>query len=385
MAAVTGACCAGPASSPDEIDQSSSRCVAVTTVLAASQCSTGVARGGAGWVTRGKVWHRVALPTIAKNFPDRERRGRSSGPTLAALSDMKLATYKDGSRDGQLVLVSRDLRLAHYATGAAHTMQQLLDDWNFIAPQLQDLYVALNQGRARHAFPFEPTRCMAPLPRAFQWLVSDADAAARSDALPPLRQGSGSGFAGPHDDMVLPGEGLRAESCAGLAVITGELPMRASPEQGLEAIRLLLLSNDWCLRAPRSADPLAEVGPVQAWPATAFGPVAVTLDELGSAWVRGRLEAVVELELNGRSLDRRETGSMRWHFGQLLSLACRTRPQGTGMVLGVGLGQPGRASAGQAQPERDCLSPGDRMRIEVRARDGQSLFGAIDQILSDGG
>ena len=87
---------------------------------------------------------------------------------------MKLATYKDGSRDGQLVVVSRDLATAHYATGIAGRLQQALDDWNFIAPQLQDLYVALNQGRARHAFPFEAARCMAPLPRAYRWVVANA-------------------------------------------------------------------------------------------------------------------------------------------------------------------------------------------------------------------
>ena len=87
---------------------------------------------------------------------------------------MKLATYKDGSRDGQLVVVSRDLSLAHYATGTATRLQQVLDDWNFLSPQLQDLYVTLNQGKARHAFAFEPRQCMAPLPRACQWVDGSA-------------------------------------------------------------------------------------------------------------------------------------------------------------------------------------------------------------------
>ena len=87
---------------------------------------------------------------------------------------MKLATYKDDSRDGQLVVVSRDLSTAHYATGIANTLQQVLDDWRFMAPQLRDLYELLNTGRARHAFPFEPARCMAPLPRAYQWASGTA-------------------------------------------------------------------------------------------------------------------------------------------------------------------------------------------------------------------
>ena len=88
-------------------------------------------------------------------------------------SAMKLATYKDGSRDGQLVVVSRDLTLAHYATGIANTMQAVLDDWNFMSPQLEDLFVSLNQGRARHSFPFDAARCMAPLPRIYQWIAKE--------------------------------------------------------------------------------------------------------------------------------------------------------------------------------------------------------------------
>ena len=87
---------------------------------------------------------------------------------------MKLATYKDGSRDGQLVVVSRDLGMAHYATGIADTLQQVLDDWNFLSPQLEDLYQTLNSGKARHAFPFDPHNCMAPLPRAYQWADGSA-------------------------------------------------------------------------------------------------------------------------------------------------------------------------------------------------------------------
>ncbi|MBA4006985.1 MAG: fumarylacetoacetate hydrolase, partial [Delftia sp.] len=87
---------------------------------------------------------------------------------------MKLATYKDGSRDGQLVVVSRDLSQAHYATGIASRLQQVLDDWSYMAPQLQDLYHLLNSGKAVHAFAFDPRQCMAPLPRAYQWADGSA-------------------------------------------------------------------------------------------------------------------------------------------------------------------------------------------------------------------
>ena len=119
---------------------------------------------------------------------------------------MKLATYKDGSRDGQLIVVSRDLATAHYASQIAHRLQQALDDWNFVAPQLQDLYDALNAGRARHAFPFDPQQCMAPLPRAAQWTQGDVyDGGFTTEPVGPadahLAHGPGGAFFGPCDPV----------------------------------------------------------------------------------------------------------------------------------------------------------------------------------------
>ena len=134
---------------------------------------------------------------------------------------MKLATYKDGSRDGQLVVVSKDLTLAHYASGIATRMQQVLDDWNYLSPQLQDLSDTLNLGKARHAFEFDPRMCMAPLPRAYQWADGSAYLnhvelvrAARHSAVPdsyytePLMyQGGSDDFLGPTDDVVCASDG----------------------------------------------------------------------------------------------------------------------------------------------------------------------------------
>ena len=281
---------------------------------------------------------------------------------------MKLASYKDGSRDGQLLVVSRDLGMAHYATGAAHTLQQALDDWNFIAPQLQDLYVALNQGRARHAFPFEPGRCMAPLPRAYQWVAVDAELIEQTPtdgSLSRLRQGSGDAFLGPCDDMPWHDPALAAEWSAGLAVVSGDLPAQSSPEQALDAIRLLMLVNDWCLSVPTEG-----VGTALAWPATAFSPVAITLDELGTAWQRGRLKLPLQLTLNGQPLGLSEPNRSALHFGQWLSLLCRHRPLGAGTVLGC------------AASRSPALDEGDQVRIEIRSPEGHSLFGAITQALA---
>ncbi|MFP5445019.1 MAG: fumarylacetoacetate hydrolase family protein, partial [Betaproteobacteria bacterium] len=170
---------------------------------------------------------------------------------------MKLATYKDGSRDGQLVVVSRDLGTAHYATGIASKLQQALDDWGFISPQLQDLYDQLNSGRARHAFPFDPKQCMAPLPRAYQWADGSAYInhvelvrKARNSEVPesfytdPLMyQGGSDDFIGPCDDVVVPSEAMGIDFEAEIAVITGDVKMGTTADQALDGIRLVMIAN----------------------------------------------------------------------------------------------------------------------------------------------
>ncbi len=320
---------------------------------------------------------------------------------------MKLATYQDGSRDGQLVVVSRDLAFAHYATGIASTLQQALDDWNFIAPQLQDLYVALNQGRARHAFPFEAARCLAPLPRAYRWVVGSAYRGASGQSPDQTgvaggwREAAGDAFLGPRDDVTLFDEDAGLDFGAGLAVVCGDLPARCSPEQGLDGIRLLLLANDWCLRALLPATDEGSVGAPQAYPATAFGPVAVTPDELGEAWERGRPRLTLQVSCNGHQIGNCDAGEMDEHFGQLLARLCRSRGIAAGSVVGSGtVAHPGRLIDGRREwprgfgclahqhaterergvdPTGAALRHGDTVRIEAHGRDGLSLFGAIEQ------
>ena len=329
---------------------------------------------------------------------------------------MKLATYKDGSRDGQLVVVSRDLCTAHYATGIAERMQQLLDDWNFIAPQLQDLFDTLNGGKARHAFAFEPQRCMAPLPRAYQWADGSAYInhvelvrAARKSEVPksfytdPLMyQGGSDDFLGPCDDVVCPSTDFGIDFEAEVVVITADVPMGASPERALEGIRLVALANDVSLRN-LIADELAKgFGFLQSKPATAFSPVAVTLDELGEAWDRGRLGLEVHSSWNGRKVGMCDAGpEMTFHFGQLIAHLCKTRNVragsivGSGTVSNKGVERDGRMewprgysciaekraieTIQDGKPATGFMQFGDTIRIEVKGRDGQSVFGAIDQ------
>ncbi|TFY97842.1 fumarylacetoacetate hydrolase family protein [Ramlibacter rhizophilus] len=318
---------------------------------------------------------------------------------------MKLATYKDGSRDGQLVVVSRDLAAAHYATGIADRLQQVLDDWNFLAPQLQDLYDALNQGRSRHAFAFDPARCMAPLPRAYQWVRGSAYL--QTDSL--IDQGASDHFLGPRDPIVLPREELGVDFEAGLAVVTGDVQRAASPEQALDGVRLLMLVNDVSLRSLVAPEREAkDSAGVQGRPATAFSPVALTPDELGEAWQGGRVHLSLHSSWNGRKVGLCETGpDMRLHFGELIAQVARLRPVRAGSIVGSGVvSNPAvEAASGRmewprgfsciadkraaeivldGQPSSGYLKFGDTVRIEMKGKDGQSLFGAIDQELASG-
>ena len=248
---------------------------------------------------------------------------------------MKLATYKDGSRDGQLVVVSRDLTTAHYASGIATRLQQLLDDWNFISPQLEDLYQTLNNGKARHAFEFEPAKCMAPLPRAYQWadgsafinhveLVRKARNAEVPESFytdPLMYQGGSDDFIGARDPIVCPNPEWGIDFESEVAVVTADVPMGATPDQALDAIRLVMLANDVSLRNLIPAELAKGFGFFQSKPATAFSPVAVTPDELGAAWQHGRVHLNLESHWNGKRVGLCDAGpEMTFHFGQLLSL-----------------------------------------------------------------
>ena len=329
---------------------------------------------------------------------------------------MKLATYKDGSRDGQLVVVSRDLSTAHYATGIASKLQQVLDDWNFLAPQLEDLYTTLNQGKARHAFPFDPTQCMAPLPRAYQWADGSAYLnhvelvrAARNSEVPasfytdPLMyQGGSDDFIGPRDPVVCPDETYGIDFEAEIAVITGDVPMQTTADDAIEGVRLLMLANDVSLRNLIPNELAKGFGFFQSKPATAFSPVAITPDELGDAWQGGRVHLTLQSTWNGRKVGMCEAGpEMTFHFGQLIAHICKTRNVRAGSIVGSGTvsnksvevnGQPewpkGYSCIAEkraietildGKPSTEFMKFGDTIRIEMKGRNGESLFGEIEQ------
>jgi fumarylacetoacetate (FAA) hydrolase len=329
---------------------------------------------------------------------------------------MKLATYKDGSRDGQLVVVSRDLSQAHYASHIANRLQQVLDDWNFISPQLQDVFDALNAGRARHAFPFDPAQCMAPLPRAYQcvsaaaWpghtalLQKAAGLELETDRAsgPQMEQRAGDALLGAQAPLHCATESLGLDFAAGVAVLTGDIPQDCTPERALDGVRLLMLCNSFTLRSLLSADASQGAAALQSQCATAFSPVAVTPDELGEAWARGRVNLPLQCSWNGRKVGLCEAGADMAHpFGQLLALLAKTRAVRAGSIMAAApVSNQGLEKRGQwswpkgfnsiaekramerlqdGQAASDYLRYGDTVCIDMKNAVGHSVFGAMEQ------
>jgi fumarylacetoacetate (FAA) hydrolase len=321
---------------------------------------------------------------------------------------MKLATLKDGTRDGQLVVVSRDLRTAAIADAIVPTLQRALDDWTFYAPQLLDLSDSLNQGRARHSFAFDPKACMAPLPRAFQWADGSAYVnhvelvrRARKAEMPaefwtdPLMyQGGGDDLLGPEDDIVCASEAYGIDFEAEVAVITTDVPMAVKPADALRHIRLLMLVNDVSLRNLIPAELGKGFGFFQSKPATAFSPVAVTPDELGDAWHEGRVHRPMIVHWNGKKVGQPDCGTdMVFNFGELIAHAAKTRNVRAGSIVGSGTVSNKDTKRGycciaekrcletieHGAPTTEFMKFGDSVKIEIFDEAGKSIFGAIDQ------
>ncbi|HZH06471.1 MAG TPA: fumarylacetoacetate hydrolase family protein [Lautropia sp.] len=321
---------------------------------------------------------------------------------------MKLATIKDATRDGQLAVVSQDLKSAALADEIAGTLQQVLDDWTFHAPQLQDLYDALNQGKARHTFEFDPYQCMAPLPRAYQWADGSAYVnhvelvrKARNAEMPAtfwtdplIYQGGSDDFLGPTDDAIFGSEEWGIDFEAEVAVIVDDVPMGATPAEAAGQIRLLMLVNDWSLRNLVPAELAKGFGFFQSKPATAFSPVAVTPDELGDAWRDSKVHLPIQCYWNGRRVGNAESGEdMVFDFSRLIAHIAKTRRARAGSIIGSGTVSNKDASRGysciaearalemiaEGKASTPFMKFGDRIRIEMTDKADKSIFGAIEQ------
>jgi len=321
---------------------------------------------------------------------------------------MKLASLRDGSRDGQLAVVARDLTRAHFAAHIAGRLQQALDDWDFVAPQLEDLYQTLNDGRSRHAFALDPRQCMAPLPRAYQWADGSAYVnhmelvrKARGADMPPsfwtdplMYQGGSDDLLGPRDDIVCPSEEFGIDFEAEVAVVTGDVPMASDAAACAQHVRLIMLANDVSLRNLIPAELAKGFGFFQSKPATAFSPVAVTPDELGDAWRDGKLHRPLIVQWNGAQVGAPDAGAdMTFGFPQLIAHIAKTRNVRAGSIVGSGTVSNLDRSKGycciaekrsleiiaDGQASTPFMRYGDTVRIEMFDANGRSIFGAIDQ------
>jgi fumarylacetoacetate (FAA) hydrolase len=319
---------------------------------------------------------------------------------------MKLATLRDGTRDGTLLVVSRDLKRAWKADHIAPTLQAALDDWNYALPLLKDVETA----HANRGFDLDVRELMAPLPRAYQFADGSAYLAhielimrSRKQELPdnlqkdPLMyQGCSDPLLGPCDDIPLARQSHDLDLEMELGVITGDLPRGADKDEAAEAIRLLVLFNDISLRGLVGADLEKRFGFFHSKPPSSFAPVAVTPDELGEAWDGKRAHGPVRAWVNGELLGEPDAGvDMEFDFPRLVMHAAKTRPLGAGSIIGSGtVSNRDRAKGAGCLFERRAeeilekkgskartpyLKVGDRVRIEMLGQDGQSVFGAIDQ------
>lgn len=333
---------------------------------------------------------------------------------------MKLASLK-GGRDGRLVVVSDDLAWSTSAEAVAPTLQAALDDWGRCEPLLRGLAESLNHG----ALPrdrFHEHDAASPLPRAYQWadgsayvnhvaLVRQARAAEMPDSFwtdPLMYQGGSDGFLGPRDDIPLKDEAWGCDLEGEIAVITGDVPLGATREEALAAVRLVLLCNDVSLRNLIPGEIAKSFGFFQSKPASAFSPVAVTPDALGDRWKDGKLHGALEVELNGKPFGEADAGvDMTFDFGTLIAHAARTRALGAGTIIGSGTVSNRDAEGGPGKPISDgglgysCIAEvrtvetllageaktpflrhGDTVRIEMRDDKRHSIFGAIEQTVA---
>ncbi len=318
---------------------------------------------------------------------------------------MKLATLPDGSRDGELVIVSRDLTRSVTAEGVARTLQDALDRWDAVEPALRARAAALEDNTiAGNAF--VPAAALAPLPRAWQWLDASAyeshgELMQAVFNLPPnptdrplMYQGMSDTFLSSAADVVLPSEDDGIDFEGEFGVIVGAVPMGASPAEAAAHIKLIVQINDWSLRALAPVEMKTGFGWVQAKPACSMAPVAVTPDELGEAWRDGRVDLPLRVDWNSEPFGAAEGYHMAWSLPELVAHAARTRHLCAGTVIGTGtvsnqdFREVGSSCIAERRgiellddgaPRTGFMKFGDRVRMEATLRDGSPLFGAIDQ------
>jgi fumarylacetoacetate (FAA) hydrolase len=319
---------------------------------------------------------------------------------------MKLGTLRDGSRDGSLIVASRDGTRFTSASDIARTLQAALEDWDHLAPLLAARARALESGEITGA-PLDVARLGPPLPRAYEWIdgsaylnhvrlvrkARHAEPPATLETDPLVYQGGSGALLGPRDPFVLPDPAWGLDFEAEVGVILGDTPLGTRASGAEPHIRLVVLLNDWTHRALIPDELAKGFGFFQSKPSTAFAPFAVTPDELGDAWRDGRVHLRMNVWWNGTQVGRAHAGpEMHFGFHELVAHLCKTRAYCAGTILGSGTISNVDRSAGYSciaeqrtietietgRPSTRWLAHGDHVAIEIFGEDGVSVFGRIE-------
>lgn len=321
---------------------------------------------------------------------------------------MKLASLKNNTLDGQLIVVSKDQRYAVDASDIAPNLISAIQDWKATSPKLYELYDTLNNQQAENAFTFKPSDCSAPIPRAPQWLDASAflnhghlmeqafqtDPIPDFETIPVMYQGASDDFRGPCDLIEMPDEALGIDCEGEFGVIVDHIPMSSTPEQCHQNILLIVQINDWSLRIPGPREIRTGFGFLHSKPSSSFAPIAVTPDELGSAWSDGRVHMQLHVKWNNNRVGEPNGREMNFSFGQLIAHGANTRKLSAGTIIGSGTVSNKSRDAGSAclterriiekidlgEIQTEFMHFGDKVHMEAFFEDGRpGPFGVIDQ------
>ncbi|TDX18554.1 fumarylacetoacetate (FAA) hydrolase [Buttiauxella sp. BIGb0552] len=320
---------------------------------------------------------------------------------------MKLATRKNGHRDGQLVVVSRDLLTIAAADDIAPTLQYAVENWKDVVVELEERYSVLNNRNWLHSEPFEEEHLLAPFPRAWQWLDGSAflshgermqqafnlPAVEGADSIPLMYQGCGDDFLSCRDPIIFRDESDGLDFEGEYAVVVDDVPLGCDEQTALGHIRLVLQLNDVSLRTHGPREMKTGFGFIHAKPSSAFAPVAITPDELGNTWHDGRIHLPIVIRRNGEVFGCQSGSEMNFHFGQLIAYAATTRRLRAGTLIGSGTVSGQDISLGASciaevraletieygTPKTSFLRQGEKVFMETTTAEGKPLFGSIEQ------
>jgi fumarylacetoacetate (FAA) hydrolase len=323
------------------------------------------------------------------------------------LGSLRLDQNQVAKLDGDPVLVSRDLQYALRLSHLAASVREIVENWEAHHDALKELSEKLNQNPQSMGFKVSSSDFLSPLPRAFQWidgsafihhikLVRKARNAPLPDTLftvPLIYQGGSDSFLAPNEDIPLIDEAHGLDFESEVAVVTGNVPMGVTAEDALKYIRLVMIVNDVSLRGLIPEELAAGFGFFQSKPSSAFGPVAVTLDELQGYWNEGRVHLPLHTELNGRFFGQPNAKEMHFHFGQIIAHAAKTRELTSGTIVGSGTVSNEDPNAGSScivekrmiekielgDFKTPYMKAGDTVKVEMRSPAGENIFGTIFQ------